>query len=338
MTIRVGILGATGYTAFELARILLRHNGAKITALTTRQDDRPHVSSVHPQLTGRLDLHLENLSLDELAERCDCIFGCLPHAASAAVVPGLLERGLKVVDLSADYRLRDVAVYEKWYGEKHPDPARLPNSVYGLPELFRDTIRGAELIANPGCYPTSATLALAPLLKNGMIQPTDILVDSKSGVSGAGRTPKLGTLYCEVNESFSAYGVGTHRHMPEIEQNLQQASGQKCSVIFTPHLVPMDRGILSTCYAKPTGPVTTAEAIAALREFYADEPFVQVIDGMPATKSVSGTNYCHLTARVVNDRIIVIAVIDNLIKGASGAAVQNFNLMYDLAETTALVD
>ncbi|TWT29992.1 N-acetyl-gamma-glutamyl-phosphate reductase [Blastopirellula retiformator] len=338
MTIRVGILGATGYTAFELAKILLRHRGAKITALTTRQDDRPHVSSVHSSLTGRLDLHLENLSLDELAERCDCIFGCLPHAASAAVVPSLLERGLKVVDLSADYRLRDVAVYEKWYGEKHPDPARLPNSAYGLPELFRDPIRGAELIANPGCYPTAATLALAPLLKNGMIQPTDILVDAKSGVSGAGRTPKLGTLYCEANESFSAYGVGTHRHMPEIEQNLEQASGQKCSAIFTPHLVPMDRGILSTCYAKPTAPVTTAEAIAALREFYADEPFVQVIDGLPTTKSVSGTNYCHLTARVVNDRIIVISVIDNLIKGASGAAVQNFNIMYDLAETTALVD
>ncbi|EAQ76984.1 N-acetyl-gamma-glutamyl-phosphate reductase [Blastopirellula marina] len=338
MTIRVGILGATGYTAFELARILLRHNDVEITALTTRQDDRPHVSSVHPQLTGRLDLPLENLSQDQLAERCDCIFGCLPHAASAAVVPGLLERGLKVVDLSADYRLRDVAVYEQWYGEKHPDPARLPESIYGLPELFRDPIRGADLVANPGCYPTSASLALAPLLKAGMIQPTDIVVDAKSGVSGAGRTPKLGTLFPECNESFAAYGVGTHRHTPEIEQNLAQASGQTCSVIFTPHLVPMDRGILSTCYAKPTAAVTTAEAIDALRQFYVDEPFVQVVDGLPATKHVSGTNYCHLTARVVGERIIVLSVIDNLIKGASGAAVQNFNLMYDFAETTALAN
>ncbi|MFI4876441.1 MAG: N-acetyl-gamma-glutamyl-phosphate reductase [Blastopirellula sp. JB062] len=338
MTVRVGILGATGYTAFELARLLLRHPDVQITAMTTRQDDRPHVSAVHPRLTGRLDLALENLSLDALAERCDCIFGCLPHAASAAVVPGLLQRGLKVVDLSADYRLRDVATYEQWYGAKHPDADRLPNSVYGLPELFRDSIRDTDLIANPGCYPTAATLALAPLLKNGMIEPNDIVVDAKSGVTGAGRTPKLTTLFPECNESFAAYGVGTHRHTPEIEQNLGQASGRECSVIFTPHLIPMDRGILSTCYAKPAADLTTDKAIALLRNFYEAEPFVQVVDHLPATKHVSGTNNCHITARVVGKRIIVISVIDNLIKGASGVAVQNFNLMYGFPETTALED
>jgi len=208
--------------------------------------------------------------------------------------------------------------------------------VYGLPELFREQIVGAKLIANPGCYPTSAILALAPLLKAGLIEPTEIIIDSKSGVSGAGRTPKLTTLFPECNESLSAYNVGRHRHTPEIEQVLSTASGANIEVIFTPHLVPMDRGILSTSYSRPCGDVTEAQLFAALREFYANEPFVRVVDHLPATKDSSGTNYCDVTVRVVRGRVITISCLDNLIKGASGAAVQNFNLLFGYPETTAL--
>ena len=247
------------------------------------------------------------------------------------------------MDFSADYRLNDAASYERWYEHKHPDPTRLGSTVYGLPELFAEQIPAARLVANPGCYPTSAILPLAPLLKAGLIEPTDIVIDSKSGVSGAGRTPKLGTLYPECNESISAYSVGKHRHMPEIEQILgracgqQRASGQQPEVIFTPHLTPMDRGILSVCYARPTGDLSADQATNVLREAYAGKPFVHIVDHLPATKDVSGTNYCHIAVRKVRNRLLLISVIDNLIKGASGAAVQNMNLMFDQPETTALV-
>ena len=209
--------------------------------------------------------------------------------------------------------------------------------MYGLPELFGEQIPAAQLVANPGCYPTSAILPLAPLLKQGLVEPSDIVIDCKSGVSGAGRTPKMNTLYPECNESISAYGVGKHRHMPEIEQILGRASGQPIEVIFTPHLVPMDRGILSAIYAKPTRSITADEVLKTLREFYAGKPFVQIVDHLPATKDVSGTNYCHITARIVKGRVLLISVIDNLIKGASGAAVQNMNLMFGEAETMALM-
>jgi len=337
MPIRVGILGATGYTAVELLKILLRHPEVEVTALTTRQEDRPHVSTVHPQVRGRLDLCLENWGPQDLKDRCDCVFGCLPHGASASVIPELLELGIRVVDLSADYRLNDPAIYQTWYGPQHPDPERMKTTVYGLPELFREGIAQADLVANPGCYPTGISLALAPLLKAGWIKPHGIIADAKSGVSGAGRTPKLMTLYPECNESFTAYGVGTHRHTPEIEQNLSLYSGQTADVIFTPHLVPMDRGILSTCYALPTREVTDAELLDLLRETYANEPFVRIREDIPTTKDVSHTNFCDITARRVKDRVITIAAVDNLVKGASGAAVQNFNLMYGFDETTALL-
>jgi len=337
MKTRVGVLGGTGYTAFELLKILTHHPNVEITALTTRQEDRPHVSQVHPYLTGMLDLHLEAWGPKELIERCDCVFGCLPHGASASVIPELLDGGCRVVDLSADYRLNDVATYEKWYATTHPDPERMKQTVYGLPELFREGIAQADLVANPGCYPTGVTLSLAPLLKHGFIKPQGIIADCKSGVSGAGRTPKLGTLFAECNESFTAYGVGTHRHMPEIEQNLSVYSGQPSEVVFTPHLVPMDRGIFSTCYSLPAKAATQDELLEFLREFYKDEPFVRVRSDIPTTKHVAHTNRCDMTVRVVKDRVLAIACIDNLIKGASGAAVQNFNLMYQFDETTALL-
>lgn len=335
--IRVGILGGTGYTALEAMKLLLRHPGAKITALTSRQEGRPTVASIHPSLAGRLDLCLEDLSPDAVAERCDCVFSCLPHAASAEWCQQLLARNVRVIDFSADYRLDDHDSYRKWYEHEHPDPERLGNTPYGLPELFRPLIPAAKLIANPGCYPTSAILPLAPFLTQKLVEPTDIIVDSKSGVSGAGRTPKLNTLYPECNESISAYSVGKHRHQPEIEQILGRVCGQKVEVIFTPHLVPMDRGILTVCYAKPTKPITESEALDVLRAAYQGQPFLRISKDLPATKNTAHTNFVDITARVVRGRLLLISAEDNLIKGASGAAVQNFNLMFGFEETTALL-
>jgi len=335
--VRIAILGASGYSALELIRILLRHPQAQITALTTRKTEYRHVGEVHPSLAGRLDLRLENHSLGQLAERADCIFCCLPHGASAAAVAELLSYGKKVIDLSADYRLNDPATYKKWYGIEHPDAGRMADTVYGLPELYREQIKSAQLVANPGCYPTSAILALAPLLRAGVISADGIIVDSKSGVSGAGREAKPHLHFPECNESVSAYGVGTHRHMPEIDQVLSDVSGTQIEVVFTPHLIPMDRGILTTCYAQAKGDHDDESLLAIMRKSYAEEPFVRVGPALPGTRHVAGTNFCDITVRRVRGRIVVISAIDNLIKGASGAAVQNFNLMHGFEETVALL-
>ena len=334
---RIAILGATGYTALELIKLLLRHPEAEIVAVTSRQEGQPPIAMVHPSLTARLDLRLEDLSPAEVAARAECVFSCLPHGASASVIPALLDAGCRVVDFSADYRLNSPEVYAEWYGQKHADAARLGKVVYGLPELFREGIPPASLVANPGCYPTSAILALAPLLKAGMVDPKTIIVDSKSGVSGAGRTPKLTTHYPECNESISVYNVGRHRHTPEIEQVLSTAGGSPVEIIFTPHLTPMDRGILTTTYSQPLVELTEEKVMQTLRDFYADEPFVRVVDHLPGTKDSVDSNFCDITARMVRGRVLTISCLDNLIKGASGAAVQNFNLMYGYAETTALV-
>lgn len=334
---RAAILGATGYTALELLRILLRHPQAQVTAVTSRQPGAP-IAEIHPNLTGRIELRLEDLDAAALAERADVVFCCLPHVASMEAVPGLLHAGLRVIDLSADYRLRDPGVYEQWYGHVHTDPTRLGTTVYGLPELFADRIPAADLIANPGCYTSTSILALAPLLRRGLVRPKGIIIDAKSGVSGAGRTPKLNILYAEANESLSAYSVGNHRHTPEIEQVLAEVSGTEVEVIFTPHLAPMDRGILATIYTEPTrDSLTLSEVLAALREEYAGKPFIRVVEHLPATKHVSGTNEFHVTARIVRGRVLLIAVLDNLIKGAAGVAVQNLNLMYGYPETSGLI-
>lgn len=340
----IAVLGATGYTALELVKILLRHPDAEITVLTSREDTRP-VGQVHQSLSGRLALSLENSPPKEIARRAECVFSCLPHTASAQIIPELLDYGAKVIDFSADYRLDSPEVFQKWYNAEHPDPQRLGKVPYGLPELFRDEIVGAPLVANPGCYSTSAILPLTPLLKNGLLEPRDIIIDSKSGVSGAGRKPKQGILYAECNESISAYGVGTHRHTPEIAQIIARGccrkSGEEPQIIFTPHLTPMDRGILTTAYSRPVAKALDGlkqeTVLDVLRQAYENEYFVKVVEHLPATKDVSGTNFVHITARVVEDRIITISAIDNLIKGASGAAVQNFNLMFGYPETTALI-
>ena len=272
-----------------------------------------------------------------MGRRADCVFGCLPHCASAEILPRVVAAGAKVVDFSADYRLDDAGTYLEWYGHEHPDPGRLGGTVYGLPELFRERIVGQQLVANPGCYATSAILPLAPLVKAGLVEPADIIVDSKSGVSGAGRQPKLMTHFPECNESLSAYNVGRHRHTPEIEQILARHAGTRPEVIFTPQLAPMDRGILSTIYARPTKTVTEADVLGLLREAYAKERFVRVVDHLPGTKDTVDTNFCDITARVVRGRILLIACLDNLVKGAAGAAVQNFNVLFGLPETAGLL-
>ena len=335
--IRVAILGATGYTARELLGLLLRHPHVEITALTTRQDTQPHVSDVHPALRGRLDLVLENLSPAEVAQRADCVFGCLPHAASAAVVRELLAAGCRVVDFSADYRLDDPEVYAKWYGVEHPDPKRMSTTVYGLPELYRKSIRNAELVANPGCYPTAAILGLAPLLKAGAIDAQGIIIDAKSGVSGAGRSPKAHLHFPEANENLTPYNIGGHRHTPEIDQILSSWAAVETDVIFTPHLIPMDRGELVTSYASVVDDASEDALWQSLHDYYQKEPFVRVVNHLPGTKDVAHTNFCDITVCRVGNKAVVVSAIDSLIKGASGAAVQNFNLMYEYSETIALL-
>lgn len=334
----VAIVGASGYAALELIRILLRHPDARIAAATSRQDENPKLASLHPSLEGRIDLACIEAEPERLSELAEVAFLALPHKASLVLAPELRKRGMKVIDLSADYRLKDASVYEDWYEHKHTDPVGLREAVYGLPELFRSRISGANLIANPGCYTSASILALAPLLAEGLIEPTGIIIDAKSGVSGAGRAPKLSTLFPECNESFSAYGVGRHRHTPEIDQILTEVAGGPVEVIFTPHLVPMDRGILATIYATPKGsPAVEHDLMALYRRFYAASPFVRVVDRLPATKDSAYSNFFDITVRVVRGRIVLLACLDNLIKGAAGVAVQNFNLMTNCPETTGLM-
>jgi N-acetyl-gamma-glutamyl-phosphate reductase len=335
----VAVVGASGYAARELVQILLRHPGVKIVAATSRQDEAPRLDALHPSLAGRIDLACEPFDADRIAEKAAFAFLALPHTASMAVVPALRERGVRVIDLSADYRLTDPQVYEDWYGHAHTDPEGLKAAVYGLPELFRERIPSASLIANPGCYTSTSILSLAPLVAEDLIDRKSVIIDAKSGVSGAGRSPKLMYHFPECNESLSAYSVGRHRHTPEIDQVLTTAAGgrgEPVEVIFTPHLVPMDRGIFATIYANPRQAAVEHDLLDLYRSFYAASPFVRVVNHLPATKDSAYTNYCDLTVRVVRGRIVVLACLDNLIKGASGVAVQNLNLMLGRPETTAL--
>jgi N-acetyl-gamma-glutamyl-phosphate reductase len=334
---RVAILGATGYAALELIKILLRHPQAEITMLTSRQEGQPHLSEVHPSLTGMLDLCCESFQAERVARAADCVFSTLPHTASMEACAALVERCCRVIDFSADYRLRDPNVYAEWYGASHSDLGHLREAVYGLPEIYADEIRAARLVANPGCYPTAAVLGLAPLAAGDLIELDGIVIDSKSGISGAGRTPKLTYHFPECNESTVAYNVGTHRHTPEIDQILSEIAGAPAQVIFTPHLVPMDRGIFSTIYARPKRPHSEAELLDLYRGYYSAAPFVRVMSRIPTTKDSAGTNFCDVTVRVVRHRIVVLCCLDNLIKGAAGAAVQNLNLMYGYPETTGLM-
>jgi N-acetyl-gamma-glutamyl-phosphate reductase len=334
---KVAILGGTGYTAAELIKILLRHPAVEIVAVTSRQEGTPLVAESHPSLTGRIGLRMEHFDVDRLIERgVQCAFGCLPHGVSMSTLPSLLDRGVRVIDLSADYRLRDPNVYAQWYGESHHDLAHLAQAVYGLPEIYGDEICTTALIANPGCYPQTGILGLAPLVAGKHIELKNIIIDSKSGISGAGRTPKLHTHFPECNESVAAYNVGHHRHTPEIEQTLSDVADEPVEVIFTPHLIPMDRGIFTTIYATPHRSFSEEQLRELFRSYYANAPFIRVSKHLPATKDTSGTNFLDISVRVVRGRIVVLVCEDNLIRGASGVAVQNFNRMYGHDEKTAL--
>lgn len=336
----VAIVGASGYTGLELIRLLDRHPEAVITSVTSEQSAGKPISELFPTLRGRCDLVLEPLEPAAIAAKAELIFTALPHQAAMAVVPALLAAGRRVVDLSADYRLHDPAVYGTWY-QPHQNPELLDEAVYGLPELRREKIKAARLVANPGCYPTSIILGLKPLLDAGLIDPASIIADSGSGVSGAGRSAKVDSLYCETNEGFRAYGVGgLHRHTPEIEQELSELAGQPVAITFTPHLVPMDRGILSTIYATPATAVTTDQLVDVFTVAYRNEPFVRPLPKgqFPSTAFVRGSNFCDIGVTVDNrtDRIIVVSAIDNLVKGASGQAIQNMNLLCGFPETLGL--
>jgi N-acetyl-gamma-glutamyl-phosphate reductase len=335
--IRVGIVGATGYTALELLKILLRHPEVEITKLTSRDESCPTLAEVHSGLRERLDIDFCPFDVDSFAEAVDFAFCCLPHAASAKIVNQILERGIKVVDFSADYRLNDVATFESWYQVKHPDSDRVGNVPYGIPELFRDKIKSAQLVANPGCFPSSVLLPLAPLIQEELVELSPIIVDSKTGISGAGRKANLKFHFPECNESVAAYGDGQHRHMPEIDHLLNRFTGFDVATIFTPHLIPMDRGILSTIYVKSRQGISAAELQIELAKFYVREPFVRITAKPPSTKDVANTNFCDISIGECRGMIVIVSTLDNLIKGASGAAVQNFNLMSGFPETRGLM-
>jgi N-acetyl-gamma-glutamyl-phosphate reductase len=336
--IKTGILGASGYTGAELVRLLVRHPSFEIATMTADRHAGEDIGEVFPHLGG-LGLpplvRIEDADLSAL----DAVFCGLPHGTTQEVIAGLPD-ALKVVDLSADFRLADVDVYAEWYGHEHRAPALQADAAYGLTETHRERIRPARLVANPGCYPTSAMLPLIPLLDDGLIDAEDIIIDAKSGVTGAGRAPKEGTLFAEVDGGVHAYGVAHHRHMPEIEQELSAAAGRPITVNFTPHLMPMSRGILSSIYVRLADGATADDLRGTLDGRYADEPFVRVLpDGAaPATRHVRGSNHCLIGvfADRVPGRAIVLSVIDNLVKGASGQAVQNMNLICGLDETMAL--
>lgn len=333
----VAIVGATGYTGSELVRILINHSDVNIAAITSESRKGELFSDVHPQFKDIFDLTL--VGIDDLEEEgLDLVFLALPHGVSMDFVKDNHHKSFKIVDLSGDFRLSSKAVYEAWYQKDHHFEQGFDQAVFGLPELYRKRIREARLVANPGCFPTSAILALAPLMKEGIIDRNQITVDSKTGVTGAGIKSKPNTHFPMVNDNFSAYGVKSHRHTIEIQEIVGKYANSEATVLFTPHLLPVDRGILSTTYTKPTREISTPELEKIFREYYENEPYVRLRSELPNLKQVRGTNYCDIFT-TYDDRtntIITISVIDNLVKGAAGQAVQNMNIMLGLDETSGL--
>lgn len=338
--LKTAVVGSSGYTGGELLRILLHHPRVAVTAVTSEKSAGRPISSLFPHLLNVTDLVCEAFDPSAIAKKANCAFLALPHVTAQGAAYELRKLGMKVVDLSADYRLSDTALYEKWYEHRHQYPELLNHAVYGLPELHRQEIRKAALIANPGCYPTGAILGLAPLIKNRMIDLASIVVDSKSGVSGAGRSPALAHHFPEVNEGLMAYKIGTHRHTPEIEQEISLLAGEKVTLSFTPHLVPMNRGILSTMYGRLATATDTGRMHALFEEFYKNEPFVRVLPlgEFPNVRNVRGSNFCDIGVYADHrtGRAVVVTAIDNLVKGAAGQAVQNMNLMMGFDETEGL--
>ncbi|MEO9275955.1 N-acetyl-gamma-glutamyl-phosphate reductase [Marinomonas sp. 5E14-1] len=334
---KIGIVGGTGYTGAELLRLLANHPEVEVAAITSRSEEGKLISDIYPSLRGHYDLRFSNPDIEELA-KCDLVFYATPHGVAMDQVPELIDRGIKVVDLGADFRIKDTVEWSKWYGMDHRTPDYVAKAVYGLPEMNRDAIKGAQLVANPGCYPTATQLGLIPLLEAGIIDPSDLIADAKSGVSGAGRGTNVGSLLCEASESFKAYGVAGHRHLPEIKQGLQAVSDSPVGLTFVPHLVPMIRGIHSTIYATLTD--TSVDLQALFEERYKDEFFVDVMPAgsTPETRSTKGANFCRIAVYRPQDsnKVVVLSVIDNLVKGASGQAIQNMNIMLGLPENLGL--
>ncbi|MDR1452473.1 MAG: N-acetyl-gamma-glutamyl-phosphate reductase [Candidatus Margulisbacteria bacterium] len=329
--IKIGIIGATGYTGAELLRLLLDHPAVEIKYLTTTSAAGQDINAIYPFLRPRFSQKLAEYKLSA-ARKLDAVFICLPHGRSMDIAPELVNAGVKVIDLGADFRFRDIAVYEKTY-QKHTAPKMNARAVYGLPEYNRARLKKAQLVANPGCYVTAATLALKPIVEGLPFVEGSIIIDAKSGASGAGRALRQDTHFLEVYTNFSTYKLGAHRHQPEIEQNLGGAP-----VVFSPHLLPVNRGILATIYVKLSKKTNTDDVLSVLQKRYQNEPFVRVVENPPTLKDVVGSNYCLISPTVVGDgsQLILVSVLDNLVKGASGQAVQNMNIMCGLPETTGL--
>ncbi len=338
--IKAGIIGSTGYAGQELVRLLLQHKDAEIVWYGSRTYIDKKYGEVYQNMFQLVDAACMDDNMDELAEKADVIFTATPQGLCASLVKNEILSRVKIVDLSADFRIKEVNIYEEWYGIKHVSPAFIGEAVYGLCEINREQVKKARLVANPGCYPTCTTLSVYPLLKEGLIHPGSIIVDAKSGTSGAGRAAKLGYLYCEVNENMKAYGVANHRHTPEIEEQLSYAAGESVKINFTPHLVPINRGILVTAYGNLNRTVTHDEVKAIYDKYYKDEYFIRVLDKgvYPETRWVEGSNFIDINFVIDSrtNRIIMMGAMDNLVKGAAGQAVQNMNLMFGLEETSGL--
>ncbi len=336
--LKVGVVGATGYAGEEVIKILLNHKDVKITELQAVIDKEEPISSIFPAFKGKIDIICKKPDPEAMAKNMDLVFLGLPHKVSMELAPLFLKAGKPVIDLSADYRLAP-DVYKIWYGVEHKDKTNLPKAVYGLPELYHDAIKKARLIANPGCYPTGAILGIAPMLSQKAIDQDQIIVDSKSGVTGAGRKPDLALSFSEVNENLKAYKVNEHQHKPEINKILSEVAGKAIDIVFTPHLIPMNRGILSTIYLKLNKKLDTKAVIDIYKKFYKGKPFIRISDEgkLPQIRDVVFTNYCDIGVKVTGNTLIVVACIDNLKKGAAGQAVQNMNIMCDLSETEGLI-
>ena len=333
---KIGIIGGTGYTGVELIRLLARHPQAELAVITSRGEAGRPVSDIFPSLRGVCELAFSTPDSKSFSD-CGVVFSATPNGIAMSMARELLDAGIRLIDLAADFRIRDVAVWEHWYGMQHACPELLDEAVYGLPEINRENIRTARLVANPGCYPTAVTLGWLPLVTAGLVDTSDLIADAKSGVSGAGRGANVGTLLTEAGDSFKAYGVAGHRHHPEIAQTLTQISGKQPDLVFTPHLTPMIRGIHATLYAKLVSD-QELDMQTLFEQSYADEPFVDVMPAgsHPETRSVRGSNLCRIAVHRNGRRVIVLSVIDNLVKGAAGQAVQNFNLMFGYDEKTGL--
>lgn len=339
--VKVGILGVTGYAGVEVLRLILGHPMAEVTYISSNSYAGQKISDVYKNLANICDIVCEKIDADVIAEKCDVVFTALPHGTAKSVIPSIIEKGVSVVDLSADYRYNDPKVYEKWYNLPHDSVDLLKEAVYGLPELYRDKIKGKRLIGNPGCYTTCSILGTVPLLKSKIAETKNIIIDAKSGVSGAGRGINIDVHFCECTENTKAYKIATHRHTSEIEQELSLAAGEEVLVSFTPHLLPQKRGILATIYANLKKPMETEEVIKVYKEFYKNEKFIRVYESgnLPETNHVAGSNYVDIGIVVDKrlNRVVVVSCIDNLVKGAAGQAVQNMNIMFNLPEDAGLL-